>query len=87
MCRSRCAIPVAGRLTGLAGNLPHSRRELTAVAAGWIAVRIGGVTELDPTLYDLAEAFGVATEYWDWQGRHISVARRHRGRRSGRSGH
>jgi 4-alpha-glucanotransferase len=33
------------------------------------------VTELDPTLYDLAEAFGVATEYWDWQGRHILVDR------------
>ena len=33
------------------------------------------MTELDPTLYDLAEAFGVATEYWDWQGRHVSVAR------------
>ena len=33
------------------------------------------MTELDPTLYDLAEAFGVATEYWDWQGRHISVDR------------
>ena len=33
------------------------------------------MTELDPTLYDLAEAFGVATEYWDWQGRHMSVAR------------
>ncbi|HEX5908042.1 MAG TPA: 4-alpha-glucanotransferase, partial [Propionibacteriaceae bacterium] len=33
------------------------------------------MTELDPALYDLAEAFGVATEYWDWQGRHISVPR------------
>ena len=33
------------------------------------------MTELDPALYDLAEAFGVATEYWDWQGRHVSVDR------------
>jgi 4-alpha-glucanotransferase len=33
------------------------------------------VTELDPALYDLAEAFGIATEYWDWQGRHVSVDR------------
>ncbi len=33
------------------------------------------MTELDPTLYDLATAFGVATEYWDWQGRHVSVDR------------
>jgi len=30
--------------------------------------------ELDATLADLAEAFGIATEYWDWQGRHISVS-------------
>ena len=30
--------------------------------------------ELDQTLADLAEAFGIATEYWDWQGRHISVS-------------
>jgi 4-alpha-glucanotransferase len=37
--------------------------------------KIGDVTELDPTLYDLAEAFGVATEYWDWQGRHVPVNR------------
>jgi 4-alpha-glucanotransferase len=36
---------------------------------------MGAVTELDPTLYDLAEALGVATEYWDWQGRHVSVDR------------
>ncbi len=33
------------------------------------------MTELDPALYDLAQAFGVATEYWDWQGRHISADR------------
>jgi 4-alpha-glucanotransferase len=31
--------------------------------------------ELDATLHELAEAFGIATEYWDWQGRHISVSR------------
>jgi 4-alpha-glucanotransferase len=40
-----------------------------------IAAKIGAVAELDPTLYDLAEAFGVATEYWDWQGRHVPVNR------------
>jgi 4-alpha-glucanotransferase len=33
------------------------------------------VAELDPTVYDLAEAFGVATEYWDWRGRHVPVNR------------
>jgi 4-alpha-glucanotransferase len=33
------------------------------------------VTELEPTLYELAEAYGIATEYWDWQGRHIPVDR------------
>lgn len=30
---------------------------------------------IDPTINDLAEAFGIATEYWDWQGRHVTVAR------------
>ena len=33
------------------------------------------MTELEPTLYDLAETCGVATEYWDWQGRHVPVDR------------
>ncbi len=28
----------------------------------------------DPTLHALAAAFSVATEYWDWQGRHVTVA-------------
>ncbi|GAA1822041.1 4-alpha-glucanotransferase [Microlunatus capsulatus] len=28
----------------------------------------------DPTLHALAEAFAIATEYWDWQGRHVTVA-------------
>jgi 4-alpha-glucanotransferase len=32
-------------------------------------------TTLDPALHELAEAFGVATEYWDWQGRHVPVDR------------
>jgi 4-alpha-glucanotransferase len=32
-------------------------------------------TELDAALHDLAEAFGVATEYWDWQGRHVVLDR------------
>ena len=31
--------------------------------------------ELEPSLHALAEAYGVATEYWDWQGRHVEVAR------------
>ncbi|AYG02303.1 4-alpha-glucanotransferase [Gryllotalpicola protaetiae] len=28
----------------------------------------------DPNLAQLASAFGVLTEYWDWQGRHVEVA-------------
>ena len=28
----------------------------------------------DPTLHQLAEAYGIATEFWDWQGRHIRVS-------------
>ena len=27
-----------------------------------------------PRLVDLAQAHGVATEYWDWQGRHVTVS-------------
>ena len=27
-----------------------------------------------PRLVDLAHAHGVATEYWDWQGRHVTVS-------------
>ena len=29
--------------------------------------------ELEPTLQELADAYKIATDYWDWQGRHISV--------------
>ncbi len=30
--------------------------------------------ELEPALTSLAEAYGIATEYWDWQGRHVLVS-------------
>ncbi|MFL6064327.1 MAG: 4-alpha-glucanotransferase [Friedmanniella sp.] len=30
--------------------------------------------ELDPALRELADAFAIATEYGDWQGRHVTVA-------------
>ena len=33
--------------------------------------------ELEPSLHELAEAYGIATEYWDWQGHHVSVAPGH----------
>ncbi|SER30946.1 4-alpha-glucanotransferase [Microlunatus flavus] len=29
----------------------------------------------DPTLQALADAYGIATEYWDWQGQHVVVGR------------
>jgi 4-alpha-glucanotransferase len=32
------------------------------------------MAELDPALTALAEVYDIATEYWDWQGRHVSVA-------------
>ena len=32
------------------------------------------MTELTPRLSRLAEAHGVATEFWDWQGRHTQVS-------------
>ena len=31
------------------------------------------MSEPTPALVDLAVAYGVATEYWDWQGRHVVV--------------
>ena len=31
------------------------------------------MTELTPRLAELAAAYGVATEFWDWQGRHTEV--------------
>ena len=54
-----------------------ARRPRGRIAAK--TAKIGAVPELDrpeldPTLADLADAFGIATEYWDWQGRHISVS-------------
>ena len=30
---------------------------------------------LEPSLHELADAYGIATEYWDWQGQHVEVAR------------
>jgi 4-alpha-glucanotransferase len=30
-------------------------------------------TDLDTTLVELAHAYGVATEYWDWRGAHVQV--------------
>ncbi|GGK66354.1 4-alpha-glucanotransferase [Ornithinimicrobium pekingense] len=32
------------------------------------------MTELTPRLTELAHAYGVATEFWDWQGRHVQVS-------------
>jgi len=33
----------------------------------------GPVSELTPGLVELAAAYGVATEYWDWRGQHVRV--------------
>ncbi|WP_091411065.1 4-alpha-glucanotransferase [Friedmanniella luteola] len=32
------------------------------------------MADLDPTLHALADAFSIATDYWDWQGRHTTVS-------------
>ena len=29
--------------------------------------------DLHPALRRLADAYGIATEFWDWQGRHVEV--------------
>ena len=34
----------------------------------------GRVNELEPSLVELAAAYGVATEYWDWRGAHVQVS-------------
>jgi 4-alpha-glucanotransferase len=31
------------------------------------------MADVDPALAELASAYGVATEYWDWRGRHVAV--------------
>ena len=31
------------------------------------------MSEIDPTLTALAHAYDVATEYWDWRGKHVQV--------------
>ncbi len=31
--------------------------------------------QLEPSLHQLADAYDIATDYWDWQGRHVEVAR------------
>ena len=33
-----------------------------------------GVTDPWPELYELANSYGVSTEFWDWQGRHTVVS-------------
>ena len=30
--------------------------------------------QVDPALRDLADRFGIATDFWDWQGGHVDVA-------------
>jgi 4-alpha-glucanotransferase len=32
------------------------------------------MAELDPALRELADAYSIATEYWDWQGQHVEVS-------------
>jgi 4-alpha-glucanotransferase len=32
------------------------------------------MADLDPALQELADAYDIATDYWDWQGRHVDVS-------------
>ncbi len=34
----------------------------------------GDLNALDPALRELAQAYGIAVDYWDWQGHHVVVA-------------
>src|SRR5271165_3489705 len=38
------------------------------------ARKMGDMTELAPSLVDLARRFGIATGYADWTGRHVLVS-------------
>ncbi len=76
------ALPVGSHLSSLEDGLPESTDSRTvggapsraAPGAGdtWLD---GPVTELEATLHELAEAYNIATDYWDWQGQHVTVDR------------
>ena len=42
--------------------------------------------DLNPALRQLADAYGIAVEFWDWQGRHVQVAGRNHRQAAGRAG-
>ena len=68
----RMALPVFDGIRGSTKTMWNTRSQPSHPARA--AVRLdGGVTEVD-VLAELAAAYGVATEYWDWQGRHALVA-------------
>jgi len=42
--------------------------------AGPIESRGTAERDLDDALHRLADAHGIATEFWDWRGRHVAVS-------------
>lgn len=54
---------------------PAVESEPAPVPAGPPAVPPAAGEELSEHLVELAHAYGVATEFWDWQGRHTTVPR------------
>ena len=64
-------------LQGVAEPIRDERWRVTAgegEAAGAGHWRRFEPLDLDPALRELADAFSIATEYWDWQGSHGEVS-------------
>jgi 4-alpha-glucanotransferase len=53
--------------------VPGLRRAVPAVSEP-AGRRRHDVLVLSPQLAELAEAYGIATDFWDWQGRHVEVS-------------
>ena len=80
---SRCAVTSASttrccpstRLDGCSGSI-RGTRGVTRSEAAPAARQDGRMVSVapPPRLVELAHAHGVATEYWDWQGQHVTVS-------------
>jgi 4-alpha-glucanotransferase len=60
----------------VSGVPPLPPRERPTRPAGAPVIREEDTAPVSPALIELAHAYGVATEFWDWRGRHTQVSRR-----------
>ncbi len=56
---------------------PHTNPAVPGTGAATLTAgdRAGDPPAPSPELIELAHAYGVATEFWDWRGRHTTVSR------------